>query len=148
MGASRRSVTAAMLAFATISGAAAGVSAQDEIVPLEEGTAAPFTGMLFPTETAVRWRHRIELLEERLTLDVERAEAIGALRLRLAEDTLRIRTEQYDDDRETLREGIVRAGEPSFMDQLWDVAAPILALLAGGAIGAVIGYAVGIAAGP
>ncbi len=117
--------------------------AQEEITPIAVGAEAPFTGMLFPTETAVRWRQRIELLEERLRLDVARVEETSQLRLSLYRDTLRVRTEQYDEDRESLRESIVRASETPWYDApvLWT----IVGVIFGAAIGGVIaGIAVGL----
>ena len=118
-------------------------SGSDEIVPLAEGDSAPYDGMLFPVETAVRWRQRIELLSERLRLDVERCEETALIRQNLLEETLRLRRNQYDEDREELREAVVRAGEPTFGERLWAVGAPILGLLVGAAVGVLVGLAVG-----
>lgn len=43
-----------------------------EVVPVEQGERAPFSGQLFPTELAIRMGFRIEQLELQLQADVER----------------------------------------------------------------------------
>jgi hypothetical protein len=47
-------------------------SPEDEVVSIERGDRAPFSGQLFPTELAIQMGFRIERLELRLTADVQR----------------------------------------------------------------------------
>jgi len=132
-------IASALAIFPTVAGAQ---EVSTSIVALAEGESAPFSGMLFPTETSVRWRQRIELLQERLSADIERCETVSSLRLRLVEDTLQVRMEQWGDDRAMLRESIVRASERSWYE------APALLLALGVVIGGiVVGLVAGLLAG-
>lgn len=99
-----------------------------EITPLREGEAAPFTGMLFPSETAVKWRQRIELLETRLRLEVSSCEDISRVRLETLRGTLRLRTEQYTADVDQLMESRTQALRPKLLDSplLWLVVGVII----------------------
>ena len=108
----------------------------EAIVALEEGDKAPFAGMLFPTATAVRWRQRIELLTERLRIEVSACEATAAIRLRLAEDTLRVREEQYRRDVATLRTSYLEATRRSWYEHpvLWLTFGVLISGLAAGLI--------------
>lgn len=74
----------------------------ESIVALGAGERAPFSGMLWPTSRSLRTVQRIEMLEERLHLDVAACEATGVLRVQLAEETRRIESERYVTDRAAL----------------------------------------------
>lgn len=70
--------------------------AEDEVVPLERGDRAPFTGMLFATERAIRTGFMIENLQLRLSADVEREQALCAARLQYEERRLQLEQQRRE----------------------------------------------------
>ncbi len=68
----------------------------DGAAPLSEGDRAPFDGILFPTELAIQMGFRIETLQTRLRLDVDREQRICQAQVDFQEQRLRIETERRD----------------------------------------------------
>lgn len=89
---------------------------EDPVVALEEGARAPFSGMLFQTETAVRWRQRIEMLQERLRLDVERCESVARVREEAATQVLDARLDEAAANERILREALAEATSTSWYE--------------------------------
>lgn len=79
--------------------------AQD-ITYVQEGARSPFSGMLFPMDTAARWRNRIDLLEHQLTLDVQREHDIAQIRYDAYEERLATLRTQMEADRTTLQRAL------------------------------------------
>jgi hypothetical protein len=65
-----------------------------EVVPLEQGERAPFSGQLFPTELAIRMGFRIEHLELQLQADVQRERDSCEVRLSFEERRLQLEEER------------------------------------------------------
>jgi len=68
----------------------------DGAVPLSENDRAPFAGILFPTELAIQMGFRIETLQARLRLDVDREQRICRAQADFQDQRLRIETERRD----------------------------------------------------
>lgn len=68
----------------------------DGAVPLAENERAPFQGILFPTELAIQMGFRIETLQTRLRLDVNREQRICQAQADFQDQRLRIETERRD----------------------------------------------------
>lgn len=66
------------------------------VVPIAEGDRAPFTGMLFPTELAMRMGFRIENLQLRLDADVEREQMLCQAHLNFEERRRVLEQERRD----------------------------------------------------
>lgn len=65
-------------------------------VPLSENDRAPFDGILFPTDLAIQMGFRIETLQARLRLDVDREQRICQAQADFQDQRLRIETERRD----------------------------------------------------
>jgi hypothetical protein len=68
----------------------------DGAVPLAENDRAPFQGILFPTDLAIQMGFRIETLQTRLRLDVDREQRICQAQMDFQDQRLRIETERRD----------------------------------------------------
>lgn len=68
----------------------------DGAVAISEGDRAPFDGILFPTELAIQMGFRIETLQARLRLDVDREQRICQAQIDFQDQRLRIETERRD----------------------------------------------------
>lgn len=75
----------------------------DEVVPIEHGERAPFSGQLFPTELAIRMGMRIERLELQLEADVQRAQDLCAAETAYRDRLLELERERYQNDTTELR---------------------------------------------
>ena len=65
-------------------------------VAVSEGERAPFDGILFPTELAIQMGFRIETLQARLRLDVEREQSLCRARVQFEERRLELEQERRD----------------------------------------------------
>ena len=65
-------------------------------VPLAAGEEAPFAGILFPTELAIQMGFRIETLQARLRLDVEREQRLCRASLDFEERRRELEEERRD----------------------------------------------------
>jgi len=72
------------------------VDAADGAVPLSANDRAPFDGILFPIELAIQMGFRIETLQARLRLDVDREQRICQAQIDFQDQRLRIETERRD----------------------------------------------------
>jgi hypothetical protein len=68
----------------------------DGAVSLSENDRAPFQGILFPTDLAIQMGFRIETLQARLRLDVDREQRICQAQADFQDQRLRIETERRD----------------------------------------------------
>jgi hypothetical protein len=84
---------------------------EDEVVPIERGDRAPFTGQLFPTELAIRMGMRIERLELRLQADVERERRSCEIRLEFESRRLALEQERRDFEIQQLTERVEHQAE-------------------------------------
>jgi hypothetical protein len=64
-----------------------------DVVPIEKGDPAPFTGMLYPTENALRITRKVERFEFLLTEGKKKAQMIADHERQNFEERLRIITE-------------------------------------------------------
>jgi len=74
-----------------------------KVQALEKGQRAPFSGMLFPTEMAVKLGLKVERLEKHLTLDVDREKRFCQAQLEFGERLLQLETNRRDNEIEILR---------------------------------------------
>lgn len=82
-----------------LSGIAHGEEAQppvlgEEVVAVSAGDRVQFDGMLFPTELAIRLGLRVESLEARLRLDVDREQALCRVRIEFEQRTTTLERER------------------------------------------------------
>jgi len=87
------------------------VSAQaveQEPTYVQERTLAPFSGMLFPSDIAMRWAQRIQFLEHQLTIDVQHEQAIAQVRYDAYEQRLELLRQQLENERTAAREALAR----------------------------------------
>jgi hypothetical protein len=68
----------------------------DGAVPLAAGEEAPFDGILFPTELAIQMGFRIETLQARLRLDVEREQRLCRAQIDFEHRRLELEEERRD----------------------------------------------------
>lgn len=68
----------------------------DGAVAVSEGDRAPFDGILFPTELAIRMGFRIETLQTRLRLDVDREQRICQAQIEFQDQRLSLEIERRD----------------------------------------------------
>lgn len=68
----------------------------DGAVPLSVGEEAPFDGILFPTELAIQMGFRIETLQARLRLDVEREQRLCRAQIDFEQQRLELEEERRD----------------------------------------------------
>lgn len=68
----------------------------DGAVAVSEGDRAPFNGILFPTELAIQMGFRIETLQTRLRLDVDREQRICRAQIEFQDQRLSLETERRD----------------------------------------------------
>jgi hypothetical protein len=68
----------------------------DGAVAVSEGDRAPFDGILFPTELAIQMGFRIETLQTRLRLDIDREQRICQAQIEFQDQRLSLETERRD----------------------------------------------------
>ena len=68
----------------------------DGAVAVSEGDRAPFDGILFPTELAIQMGFRIETLQSRLRLDIDREQRICQAQIEFQDQRLSLETERRD----------------------------------------------------
>jgi hypothetical protein len=71
------------LYFAACTALLPAVAVAQDIVHLPQNRPAPFEGFLLREDDLLRWRQRIELLEHRLTLDIDTERRVAALQMAL-----------------------------------------------------------------
>jgi hypothetical protein len=81
-------------------------SPADEVVPIERGDRAPFSGQLFPTELAIQMGFRIERLELRLQADVQRERDSCEVRIGFEQRRLELEQERREFEIEQLTERV------------------------------------------
>jgi hypothetical protein len=81
-------------------------SPEDEVVPIERGDRAPFSGQLFPTELAIQMGFRIERLELRLQADVQRERDSCEVRLGFEGRRLELEQQRREFEIEQLTERV------------------------------------------
>lgn len=82
---------------------------KDQIVAMDEGQRAPFSGQLFSTDTALRWGNWLMQYKRRLTLDVEREQKLCGAQLKYHKKLLSIEEDRSLKLSEDLRERLVRS---------------------------------------
>ena len=83
----------------------------DGAVPLSAGEEAPFDGILFPTELAIQMGFRIETLQARLRLDVEREQRLCRAHLEFESQRLESEEERRDFQVNLLEERVRQQAE-------------------------------------
>jgi len=83
----------------------------DGAVPLAVGEEAPFDGILFPTELAIQMGFRIETLQARLRLDVEREQRLCRAQLEFEHQRLELEEERRDFQVELLTQRVQAQAE-------------------------------------
>lgn len=83
----------------------------DGAVPLSEGEEAPFYGILFPTELAIQMGFRIETLQARLRLDVEREQRLCRAQIDFERQRLELEEERRDFQVELLTQRVQEQAE-------------------------------------
>jgi hypothetical protein len=68
----------------------------DGAVAVSEGDRAPFDGILFPTELAIQMGFRIETLQTRLRLDIDREQRICQAQIEFQDQRLSLETGRRD----------------------------------------------------
>jgi hypothetical protein len=68
----------------------------DGAVAVSEGDRTPFDGILFPTELAIQMGFRIETLQTRLRLDIDREQRICQAQIEFQDQRLSLETERRD----------------------------------------------------
>jgi hypothetical protein len=79
---------------------------EDEVVPIERGDRAPFSGQLFPTELAIQMGFRIERLELRLQADVQRERDSCEVRIGFEQRRLELEQQRREFEIEQLTERV------------------------------------------
>ncbi len=91
-----------LLVLLLVLGLATPAGAQPPITALNQGEPAPFSGMLFPNETAARWRQAYEDLESQLNHQLAACREEAAVRLRASTEELQLALDHAD-----AREGLL-----------------------------------------
>jgi hypothetical protein len=88
-------------------------------ISLAEGEAAPFEGILFPTELAIRMGFTIENLQARLVLDIEREHELCRAQLAFEERRRELEEERRDYQIELLTERVQEQSEQLAQPMPW-----------------------------
>lgn len=94
---------------------------EDRIVALKKGDAAPYTGQLFDTDTAIRWGLWLQQYQQRLKLDVETQRQLGAVQIEFLNKQLEIEKKRSQKIEESWREENeeLRAAAPAVAESPW-----------------------------
>jgi hypothetical protein len=83
----------------------------DEAAAVAEGEAAPFDGILFPTDLAIQMGFRMEMLEVRLRLDVEREQRLCQASIEFETRRRELEEERRDYQIELLEDRVMEQAE-------------------------------------
>lgn len=113
-----------------------------QIVELSRGAPAPFSGMLFPTETAVRWRLSIESLRDQLDLNVRRANEVADVKIHLLEERLQLDAQAAARREDTLRQELERARARAWYERpvFWYTVGVITTIIAAAGLGYAVNH--------
>lgn len=83
----------------------------DEAVSVGQNQRAPFDGILMPTEMAIQLGFRIETLQQRLTLDVQREQRLCSAQINFETRRRELEEERRDYQISLLEERVVQQAE-------------------------------------
>jgi hypothetical protein len=113
-----------------------------EVVPIEAGEVAPFSGQLFPTELAVRLGLRVEQLQFRLEMETDHLTALCDAQMQFDRDVLELERERNQQNTELLTTNLERAGQiPWYRTFVFGLIVGVVgsALLVAGGVALIIG---------